>query len=422
MRRSGWLLTSLTAGALACTSGRGASTDAGLDRAGNNDTGTGGTTGTGTGGRGTGGSAAGTGGGSGGAASQLDAAADGDAGQRAGSGGNAGVDAGGSDRPSATDAPMETAQSDGATDGPSGGDGSAALDAAGADATAARDAAGPCSVATDGGTVPCTTLLASASDFDYFCGLKPGAAGGELNCWAGESIASFYLPLTAPALAKTPPGLVQLGISNSFSDDPLFCGVDGQGEGSCWGFVGQTVALGPGLLSAVVSDYGTCTLAVDRSASCSSFLTPLPVGPHYTSVLLSEDFPVGLDDTGTVFMPFGAFPAGVYVEITTNNAERIGAVRNDGTAVSRLGTDMVVMPGSFTHLALDDSGRACGIDATGEISCWQAFSGSTAPPITTVPAGPYVQIIGGSTTFCALRRSGTTTCWGDQVIDVPAGW
>jgi hypothetical protein len=39
-----------------------------------------------------------------------------------------------------------------------------------------------------------------------------------------------------------------------------------------------------------------------------------------------------------------------------------------------------------------------------------------------LPAGPFVQIVGGDTSFCALRRSGTTACWGDHDIVVPAGW
>ncbi|HLK92532.1 MAG TPA: hypothetical protein VKZ18_21740 [Polyangia bacterium] len=38
------------------------------------------------------------------------------------------------------------------------------------------------------------------------------------------------------------------------------------------------------------------------------------------------------------------------------------------------------------------------------------------------PAGPFVQIVGGGSTFCAVRRTGTTTCFGDHPIDVPPGW
>jgi hypothetical protein len=76
---------------------------------------------------------------------------------------------------------------------------------------------------------------------------------------------------------------------------------------------------------------------------------------------------------------------------------------------------------SFTRFALDGAGRACAIDRTGAIACWQLGPTDASMPLTP-PTGSFTQIVGGLNAFYALRTSGTTVCWGDQEIDVPAGW
>ena len=47
-------------------------------------------------------------------------------------------------------------------------------------------------------------------------------------------------------------------------------------------------------------------------------------------------------------------------------------------------------------------------------------SGNTNP--LTPPSGSFSLIVGGESTFCAVRTDGTIACWGDTPVTVPAGW
>lgn len=98
-------------------------------------------------------------------------------------------------------------------------------------------------------------------------------------------------------------------------------------------------------------------------------------------------------------------------------------MRSDGTAVSiAFDDDPIVKPGSFSHIALDYSGRACGLNGAGEVTCWISVPIQNPAPFGVLPAGPFVQIVGAESSFCGLRATGTTSCWGDYPIDVPPGW
>jgi hypothetical protein len=274
-----------------------------------------------------------------------------------------------------------------------------------------------CTVSVDGGRLPCTTTLAAAGAYDYFCGLK----GGAMNCWGSTPIA-VLVEQTEPAVAAAPPNLAQLAVSNDAPADHTFCGVDESTHGFCW--TGSTTRdLGTSLRAAVVSFAGACRLGLDGSAECDLGIYTVPTPPPYVQIVLSDDNLFGLDTTGVPSFPQITFPPGIYTELAANNAYRIGAVRLDGTAVTFLTAGQSMLrSGSYLHLALDYSGRACGIDRAGALSCWLIDSTSTATLFTNLPTGPFVQIVGGGASFCALRASGTTACWGDQEIVVPAGW
>ncbi|HEX3905514.1 MAG TPA: hypothetical protein VH853_22005 [Polyangia bacterium] len=200
------------------------------------------------------------------------------------------------------------------------------------------------------------------------------------------------------------------------------CSVDASGTGTCW-IGNQSKDLGPGLEAIVLSDYGVCTLGTNGAVTCASDFVGLPpttVG--YTKILAAENVIAALDVTGVPHYPQVSFPAGVYTDIATNDNARVGAVRSDGTAVTFVGGAMVTKAGSFRHLALDYAGRACALDASGEITCWPIVESTAGFPDLTPPAGPFVQIVGAESTFCALRATGTTACWGDVPIDLPDGW
>jgi hypothetical protein len=316
--------------------------------------------------------------------------------------------------------PMDAGQ-DGPTDAPVSRHDAGSVDAAGSfdgESDGGDGAAVRCAVSVDGGTVPCTTTIAAAGAYDYFCGLK----GGAMNGWGSTPIA-VLVDQTAPAVAAAPPNLVQLALSNDAPADHTFCGVDESTHGFCW--TGSTTRdLGTNLRAAAVSFAGACQLGLDGSAECDLGIYTVPTPPPYVQIVLSDDNLFGLDSAGVPSFRLATFPPGIYTELAANNAYRIGAVRSDGTAVTfwPAGENMLLRSGTYLHLALDDAGRACGIDEAGALSCWLADAASTAVLFTNLPTGSFVQIVGGGASFCALRASGTTVCWGDQEIIVPAGW
>jgi hypothetical protein len=355
----------------------------------------------------------------------------GGSGGRAGTGGAAGAsggaagqagrtDGGASDRLPETDGSGGAAARDGAADG---------LDTP--DAESPSDAAAPCVVAIDGGDggdggwTACTNSLVSGNDNDFFCGLK---ADGRINCWASGPTGSYqvgpygFLP---PAIAKAPDHLVQLAVTNGTdsSNGAAFCGVDSAGRGTCWNGNGSE-DMGGGLKAIVISIWGTCTLDSKGTVACGPEFVPMPASAiPYTKILASEEQIAALDEAGVPSYPNDTFPPGTYLDIGTNDNDRVGAVRSDGTAVSIVAdADPIVKSGSFVHIALDYVGRACALDRAGQVTCWIAAPIQNPAPLGALPAGPFVQIVGATSSFCALRDTGTTTCWGDDPIDVPPGW
>lgn len=345
-----------------------------------------GTAGPGSGGHGTGG--AGTGGATG-------------AGGATGTGGAAGAGVGG---------------------GAAGTGGHAAHDA-GADATGGTSTA--CAVAVDGGTAACTTQIVSDHDYDIFCALK---ADGRMNCWGSEQNDYFFkepYDTTWPdAIAKAPPDLVQLSVSNGLEGQPgyLLCGVDRAGTGTCWNNQAKKT-IGQGLKAITTSIFGICALDTNAAiTACDANLTAPPASGVYAEILPSELYVAALDVAGVPFEPTFTGPTGTYVDLAVNDAHRVAAVRSDGAVVaSSSGQAPVIQLGSFTHVAVDYQGRACAIDSSGELTCFPIES-SPSPPALTPPAGPFVRIAGGESTFCAVRPTGTTACFGDVPIDVPPGW
>jgi hypothetical protein len=171
-----------------------------------------------------------------------------------------------------------------------------------------------------------------------------------------------------------------------------------------------------------LSSLGACLLSDNGAVSCntSAIITP-PSGGTYKQIMVANDVLAALDDTGMPYFYGAVFPTGVYSEVTANG-NIVGAVRSDGAAVVIHSTTSV-RTGSYVHLALDNVNDACAIDRSGEISCWRT-SGDAGVPFASLPTGPFMQIVGAYSAFCALRASGTTACWASAGIqvDVPAGW
>jgi hypothetical protein len=315
-----------------------------------------------------------------------------------------------------------------------GGDGGAGAGVAGAGGggrdggtatDAGQDAATACAVAVDGGRVACTTRIVSGNDNDIYCALK---ADGRINCWAADGLGFLFMTGYgwSDALATAPPNLVQLSMTNAFTESGgpipyLLCGVDNGGKGICWGG-GPPVTIGQGLEAVVLSQFGTCTLDATGAVSCGQQIRSVPPSSQvWARILPSEQLVAALDVNGAPYYPYDTFPDGTYLDIAANDAQRVGAIRSDGTAVTIIPGTTVEKSGTFTHIALDYSGRACAIDASGEVTCWAAEANVSMPAFTP-PPGPFVQIAGAESTFCAVRTTGTTVCFGDHAVSVPAGW
>ena len=290
-----------------------------------------------------------------------------------------------------------------------GGGGGDARDAPPVDARDASLAdASPSDVAS---FVP-TEVIVAASQLNVFCGLK----AGRLKCW---SDLDFLVNIVEPALAKAPPDLVQLAMSEAADSDPLFCGIDVRGQGTCWGRT-KTQDLGSNVKAVAISRYGTCAVRADGSVTCTVLRPPSPAH-RYVSIAASADFTIGLDDTG---MPrpeqtYHAFPAAVYTRIAMNGGAVPAALRSDGVIV-RASNPPMEFSGPFRDLTFDLNGHLCGVLVAGDVRCFSVETWATAP--VTPPAGPFVQIVGGERALCALRRGGTTSCWGEKTLVVPDGW
>ncbi len=294
--------------------------------------------------------------------------------------------------------------SGGGTGGSSGGGGAAA----------GTGGARACTVTTASGTtVACTERLLGSHQQDLYCGLK----AGEVRCWADQA---FYQSTLGPAVAQTPPGLVQLSIAENAGSDPFFCGVDARGSGTCWG-PRTTRSLGENVASTAISRYGPCAVFNDGHVKCTNTNT-LPPGHRYVQVAISADYIIALDDTGTPVHTATdqKFPPGVYLKVGITTGAIGAALRDDGALVYLMRPEPKVVPGSFVDFALDYHGHMCGIDGAGEITCF-TFA-DDRPPVPSPPPGPFIQIAGGVSTFCGLRPTGTTTCWGDVPVPVPDGW
>jgi len=300
------------------------------------------------------------------------------------------------------------------TGGSSGGGGGAA-GTGGTGGAGGAGGGGPCTVTTAAGTtVACTERLLASHQQNLYCGLK----AGQVRCWADQN---FYQSILAPAVAQTPPGLVQLSIAENASSDPFFCGVDARGSGTCWG-PKTMVYLGGDVASTAISRYGPCAVFKDGHVKCTNLGGGLPLGHRYVQLAISADYIIALDDTGTPVHTATnlQFPPGVYLKVGITTGAIGAALQDDGALVYLMRPEPKVVAGSFVDFALDYDGHLCGIDTAGEITCFTFADGR--PPAPSPPPGPFIQIAGGTSTFCGLRPSGTTTCWGDVAVPVPDGW
>jgi hypothetical protein len=309
--------------------------------------------------------------------------------------------------PKADAAPTDTSTSDTAM--PDTATPDAALPDAGTPDSGALDTGTP-----DVGALPDPTIMLVGMQLENdYCGLK---ADGRLRCWTDTDYFTQYL---APLVAKAPPGLVQIAVSDTSNSDPLFCGIDAGGHGTCWGAF-TNMDMGDGLASLVLSRYGTCALRTDGTVNCASPIQRLPPGHRYVQIAVAADFVIGLDDAGTPVysQPSVVAGAGVYRQVATVGGEG-AALRDDGALVLMTSQQPTVMAGAFVALTFDQR-RLCGLDGAGQITCF-ALPFDSTPPLSP-PAGPFTRIASSPKAMCGLRPSGRTTCWGDVAIAVPDGW
>jgi hypothetical protein len=181
--------------------------------------------------------------------------------------------------------------------------------------------------------------------------------------------------------------------------------------------------MGQGLRAVILSEWGTCTLSVAGAITCQHQIDVIPPASQvWERILPSEMLVAALDVPGVPYYPYVTFPAGTYVDIAANDGQRVAAVRSDGTVVSfRTDVEPLSWPGAFTRVAVDYGGDVCALDRAGEITCWPVILPDAALTFTP-PPGPFVAIAGAEMTFCAVRATGTTVCFGDRTVSVPVGW
>ena len=165
-----------------------------------------------------------------------------------------------------------------------------------ADASIATPADASIATPADAGSVPPTDAapfvptekIVSAGLWDFYCGLK----AGRLQCWSDLEL---WTNMFAPVVANAPPDLVDIFMSETMDSDPVLCGIDVRGKGTCWG-PGKTLDVGEGVKSIGISRYGTCTVKADGALACTGNLIPPPPDRRYVQIVGWADFSLGIDD------------------------------------------------------------------------------------------------------------------------------
>jgi hypothetical protein len=272
-------------------------------------------------------------------------------------------------------------------------------------------------LSTDAAPFVPTEKIVSAGLWDFYCGLK----AGRLQCWSDLEL---WTNMFAPVIAKAPPELVEIIMSESMDSDPVLCGIDVRGKGTCWG-ARTTLDVGEGVKSIAISRYGTCTVKADGALGCTNGLAPPRRDRRYVQIRAWADFSLGIDDAGMAVSSFRGpddFPEASYVRIAMMSSSPPAAIRSDGALVNlgRSGMPAMEMPGPFVDVTLTYRGHLCAVGAGGEVTCFSVEPNAPPPPVA--PPGPFKQIAAGANSLCGLRRDGTTVCWGDKQLAVPAGW
>lgn len=99
-----------------------------------------------------------------------------------------------------------------------------------------------------------------------------------------------------------------------------------------------------------------------------------------------------------------------------------GQLGNGATAGNQNAPSEIDLPEDFVKISVGGNSTACGLQASGKISCWgqgtfgQMGNGTTtvtnAVPVEVSDPGPFTDVAVAMATVCATKKSGTVWCWG----------
>ncbi len=262
----------------------------------------------------------------------------------------------------------------------------------------------PCGVQVDG-SVGCLNDMQPDGEFVSVsvgyataCGLQ---VGGEVVCWDFNDELGHAQALPPEALFQA----VALGTS-------FACGLRVDGEVVCWG-----------LRNSGVSGDERDRTHHDRPRGWNRDGGLWPQGPFTAlDVSLHDDEICALRPTGEVVCwnngsathepPGGRF-VGLDAGSTATCGLRPGGEAlcwntDDGAPNTLDGAYTTLTGGTAAACGLRPGGKlACGLDLTGEITCWHSTESWHEP----TPRGPFSAVTVGAEHTCALRPDGTAECW-----------
>ena len=291
-------------------------------------------------------------------------------------------------------------------------------------------------------------VVAVASGAVHSCALLES---GDVQCWGGDDVGAIG-DGTSGGDQLTPATVVGLSdvvaVSGGFH---ATCALTGSGGAKCWGMnnygqLGASTAemcgsdscsstpldvtgLTTGVLAVSAGEYHACAVTAAHTVKCWGHNDEGQLGDG-----TNTDRSTPVDVTGLTDVAIVQAAAGHTCALKTNGAvlcwgaNVAGQLGNPGAGLaSNVPVAVTGLSSGVAAISAQNGAHTCALMSTGNVKCWgfntfgQVGNGSTGFAVTTPVDVVYVnndvvQISAGAMHTCALRASGSITCWGDNLF------
>jgi alpha-tubulin suppressor-like RCC1 family protein len=271
----------------------------------------------------------------------------------------------------------------------------------------------------------------------HACGVK---SDGTVWCWGSD--ASGQLGNDSGVTADQSAPYQVTGLSNVIkvsAGDSHSCAVQKKGRVWCWGSNGSG-ALGTGGGNTTVPALVSISNAIDISAGASTTCAITSDGTAWcwgegsngqlgNGASNDSTTPVRVSDVSDFTSISVGSPATVCGTTKRGigycwGSDSNGQLGNDATSGDKNTPNEIDLPEDFTKISISGN-TACGLRASGKISCWgegtsgQMGNGTTTAtnpaPVEVSDPGPFIDVsVGWGQTICAVKTTGSVWCWGSD--------